>query len=291
MAKVLGILGALLVVTAPGSRARAEDPEEWKALFNGRDLAGWETWLGRPHRSVEGLELKRNDKGEYPLPLGLNQDPKKVFAVVEMDGRPVLRISGEIFGALTTREEFENYHLRCEFRWGLKKWPPRDDEKMLRDSGVLYHCRGEHGVAANYWMKSLQCQVQEQNCGDWYSMSGPMADVEAVRKEPGNLRSPLVYKRGAEKVESTRERIMRDADYEKPSGEWNTIEVLCFGPTAVHRVNGKVVLVVTNLTQKVGGMETPLTRGKLQLQSEGAEVYFRKVELRRISELPSDSLK
>jgi hypothetical protein len=291
MDHVRGILCSFLVLAASEARSGAREREDWRPLFNGRDLAGWDTWLGRPHRSVEGLDPKRNEKGEYTQPLGLNQDPKKVFSVVEVDGRPALRISGEIFGALTTREEFQNYHLRCEFRWGLKKWPPRDDEKMLRDSGILYHCVGEHGVAANFWMKSLQCQVQEQNCGDWYSMSGPMADVEAVRKEPGNLRSPLVYKKGAEKIEATRERIIRDADCEKPSGEWNTIEVVCFGQSALHLVNGKVVLVVNNLTQKVGGMETPLTRGKLQLQSEGAEVYFRKVELRKISEIPSEYLK
>ena len=31
----------------------------WTSLFNGHDLAGWETWLGIPDQSEVGLELLR----------------------------------------------------------------------------------------------------------------------------------------------------------------------------------------------------------------------------------------
>src|SRR5262249_21094523 len=80
---------------------------DWRQLFNGKDLAGWDTWLGAP-------------TGEKEV-VGLNKDPKMVYTVAEVDGKPAIRISGEIFGALTSKEEHGNYHLKLEFKWGEKR--------------------------------------------------------------------------------------------------------------------------------------------------------------------------
>ena len=59
-------------------------------------------------------------------------------------------------------------------------------------------------------------------------------------------------------------------DAEKPNGEWNTIEVVCDGDKITNIVNGVVV--------NEGSMAS-VTKGKIVLQSEGAEVFYRKVEL------------
>ncbi|MDB4309667.1 DUF1080 domain-containing protein, partial [Akkermansiaceae bacterium] len=77
-------------------------------------------------------------------PLGLNNDPLKVFSVIAEDGHKVLKITGEIYGGLTTKEEFENYHITMQTKWGEKKWEPRLCDK--RDSGLLLHCVGKHGA-------------------------------------------------------------------------------------------------------------------------------------------------
>src|SRR5204863_1538859 len=132
--------------------------------------------------------------------IGLNTDPSKVYTVVMEDGKPAIRISGEIFGALTTKDEFENYHLKLEFKWGEKRWVPR--EKAVRDSGLLYHCVGPHGAAGTYWMRSQELQIQEKDCGDYWSVAGGIVDVEAVRKGKDG-KGPLVYKKGAPKVTVT----------------------------------------------------------------------------------------
>ena len=282
---VAALVGAAVIGSAP---ATAQDKAgEWKQLFNGKDLAGWDTWLGRPHKSVEGLDLKKNDKGEYAESVGLNKDPKKVYTVVSVDGKPAIRISGEIFGALTSKDEFENYHLKLEFKWGEKKWPPR--EKAVRDSGLLYHCIGPHGAAGTYWMQSLECQIQEHDCGDFYSVGGaPTVDVEGVRKDE---KGPVFYKKGAPKLTNVKSRIVRDVDHEKPVGEWNTIEVLAVGDTCVHVVNGKPNMVLTNPRGRLDGKEVPLTRGKIQLQSEGAEVFYRNIAIRPLKKIPDEYLK
>ena len=257
---------ALLFFLSP---AHAGD-KEWTPLFNGKDLGGWETWLGKPHM---GKEI-----------IGLNKDPAKVYTVVDVDGKAAIRISGEIWGALTSKGEFENYHLKLDFKCGEKRWPPR--EKTVRDSGLLYHCVGPHGAQNTFWMRSQECQIQEKDCGDYHSVAGAIVDVEAERD--GKV---LVYKKGAKKLIGIKERIIKSPDNEKPTGQWNTIEVVLYGGTCVHIVNGKVNLIMTDSRHKVDGKEVPLTRGKLQLQSESAEVFYRNIVYRNITGIPEELLK
>jgi len=260
----------------------------WRPLMNGRDLAGWETWLTKPHKSSIVDGLNRNDKGEYAEALGLNRDPNNVFSIVTEDGRPALRISGEVWGGISTLEEFENYHFRAEFKWGQKKWPPR--EKTVRDNGLLYHAVGKHGAGSGAWLKSFEMQIQERDCGDFHSVAGVLVDVEAVPKNPSQPKGDLLYRKGAEKVPGVARRIWKDPDNEKPSGEWNVVEILCVGQTSVHVVNGRVNMVLTGLRHKVDGKEVPLTRGRIQIQSESAEIYWRNLEVRQIAEIPKNYL-
>jgi hypothetical protein len=248
--------------------------DDWKPLFNGKDLAGWDTWLGRPNKEKDVV--------------GLNKDPKHVYTVVNVDGKPAIRISGEIFGAITTQNEYENYHFKLEFKWGEKRWPPR--ENAVRDSGLLYHCAGPHGAAGTFWMKSQELQIQEKDCGDYWSVAGGIVDVEAEKTKGG-----LVYKKGGEKFtvpsKGIGPRIIKSPDNENPSGQWNTIELIAVGGTSVHIVNGKVNMILTNSRHVVDGKETPLTKGKIQIQSEGAEVFYRNIVLQPLSAIPEKYLR
>jgi hypothetical protein len=267
---------AMIAALACAQMAVSGADDSWTQLFNGKNLTGWDTWLGRPFKETESV--------------GLNKDPNKVYSVVEVDGKPAIRISGEIFGALTSKDEFENYHLRLEFKWGEKRWPPR--EKAVRDSGLLYHCVGPHGAAGSFWMQSLECQIQEHDCGDYWSVAGAIVDVEGERKDG---KGPVIYKKGGSKFtcpsKEAGPRIVKSADYEKKTGEWNTIELLTVGQTSVHVVNGKVNMVLTNSRRKVGDKEEPLTRGKIQLQSEGAEVFYRNIAVKPLKKIPEEYLK
>jgi len=251
---------------------------DWRPLFNGKDLSGWETFLA---------------------PTGLNRDPSGVFSVVEIDGAPALRISGEFPGGLITTSEFGDYHFRVEFKWGSKRWPPRDQD--VRDSGILYHSVGPHGAGGGAWMESLQLSLAEGDCGDLWAVAGATADMEGDRVELGKDAPPELaawmkrngmtrgrgarYRKGGEKVALTEGWAIKHPDAEKPFGKWNVIDLYAVGRTSVHVVNGKVVMVLTDARRK---SDEALARGRIQLQSEGAEVYYRNPSIRPLATIPMD---
>jgi hypothetical protein len=90
----------------------------------------------------------------------------------------------------------------------------------------------------------------------------------------------------SEKSESGRHAV-KGSNGEKPSGEWNTLELYVYGDSAVHVVNGVVNMKLFHSRQIDGDVEKPLKRGKIQFQSEGAEVFYRRIELRPITKMPN----
>jgi hypothetical protein len=281
--KQLGAFGMAFLILA--ASALAAEPGEWRPLFNGKNLDGWDTYLGPPHASVTGLKLAKNEKGAYTEPVGLNNDPTGVYTVVEEDGKPAIRISGQIWGAITSKEEFENYHLRLEVKWGEKRWPPR--ENTVRDSGLLYHCIGPQGAHGKFWMKSFECQIQENDTGDFHSVAGVLVDVEGDKPD---AKSPLVFRKGGPLHKGWKSRIIRNPRSEKPTGQWNRVEIYVHGQTAVHVCEGQTNMILNGLRHVVDGQEVPLTKGKVQIQSESAEVFYRNIEIRPINKIPDEVL-
>lgn len=194
------------------------------ALFNGRDLDGWYSFLEKH---------------------GRDRDPRGNFTVE--DG--AIHIRGEDFGYIATKKGYENYRLTVEFKWGTAQYAPRATGK--RDSGVLYHFPED--AADRVWPVSIECQVQEGDCGDIWCVAG--ADVTSPNREEQAWGMKHVF---------------RTEDFERPRGEWNTIEIVARGDTIEHYVNGHRVNQ---------GARASVRRGKILLQSEGAEVFYRKVEL------------
>ncbi|QHV98209.1 3-keto-disaccharide hydrolase [Spirosoma endbachense] len=275
----LAVCASLLVCVSAVAQSSGK-PGNWQSLFNGKNFSGWETYLDKPY-------AKDSPDRKTP-PLGLNNDPNHVFSAVTVDGKPALRISGETFGGINTLAEFENYHLRLEFKWGTQKWPPKLDRP--RDSGLLYHSVGPHGTPM-LWMESFELQVQEGDCGDYWGVMNVLADITARKNEKGAYvyqpRADLVTFQDKTPVGRS---CLKNPDSEKPSGEWNVLELYCFGDTCLHVMNGKVNLVLTHTRHLVNGQTVPLTKGKIQLQSEGAEVFYRNIQVQNISVLPPELL-
>jgi hypothetical protein len=279
--RMLPLMLSLLLASATSTLAQALVPTETVVLFDGRDLDPFYTWVV--------------DSGR--------EDPDRVFSVVDqVDGAPALRISGERWGGLVTRDTWRDYHLVTEFRWGLATWGERRDS--TRDSGILVHCQdpdgntGEGGSGA--WMRSVEAQVIEGGVGDFILVAG--FDQEGRRIVP-RLTAPVTTDRDEETVydpqgqprELEGGRINwwgRDVDWEdrlgfrgrqdveSPWGEWTRLDVIADGDRLTTLVNGTVVNE---------GWGSSLREGRILIQSEGAEIYFRRIELRPLSpRLPGD---
>lgn len=255
-----------------------------------QDLSKWDVWMGGVHSSVD-LDYDKSDDVKTSKPLGLNNDPKKVFSVINENGEVILKITGEIYGGLTTKNEYGNYHFKTQFKWGEKKWEPRLKDK--RDSGILYHAKGPHGAFWNVWMACLEFQVQEGDCGDFIALGDVYGDVPAERKlnpngkpyfvyNPKGKDTPLKWAKGFESGQASKSEM-----HEKPNGQWNTLEIYCLNNESMHLVNGKVVNRVKNARYTVGGKTIPVTQGKIQIQSEAAEVYYKNMVIKSISKFPS----
>lgn len=199
-----------------------------------------------------------------------------------------MHISGEIYGALISKQEYENYHLKLQFKWGEQVWEPRLTRK--RDSGILYHSYGPYTTFWNVWMSSQEFQVQQGDAGDYYALSGTLIDIPSEKKE--DEKEFTYVKKGKLNPFSSLQRFLpshanKCFDNEKPHGEWNTLELICFEGTSYHVVNGKVVMALYNSRHKnAEGNIVPLARGRIQIQSEAAEVFYKNIQIKSIKKLP-----
>ncbi|MEM9253301.1 MAG: DUF1080 domain-containing protein [Planctomycetota bacterium] len=264
------LTSAALAQTAP-----AATPGETIELLD-PDLTRWEIWMGVPHETVEGLPAGtyQSDNVHKGTPMGLGNDPKQVFTMIEEDGTPVLYVTGEIYGGITTLESFGDYHLSMDFKWGDKKWAPRLNAK--RDSGLLYHCYGDHGAFWKTWKACLEFQIQEKDFGDFIGLAGPTALVRGT-KEDGKIKK---YDPTADTLHRTGGYTQASHEPDKPNGEWNRLDLYVLGDRAVHMVNGEIVMVLIDARDGDGN---PLTEGQIQLQSEAAECYYKNIRLTPIT--------
>lgn len=261
----------------PGKRK-----SDWTSLFNKKNFTGWDKYIG-PDLDTTGKMI--NNK-----PVGLNNDPKHVFTIVKENGENIIRISGEGWGAISTQKEYENYHFQLKFKWGSLTWGQKKNKK--KDSGLLYHSVGPYGADYGAWMRSQEFQIEEGNCGEYWGVAGGMEDIPAIQ----NSDSDYVYNPAGKvytfSANSPNGRHCRKAaDAENPSGEWNTLDLYCHGDTSVHVINGKVMMVLYNSRQMENGQAIPLIKGKLQIQSEGAEVFYKEIKIQPLKQLPVEMLK
>lgn len=262
MKKVI-LVSLLLMVTSAAFSQGNSNVKSKVILFNGKNLDGWYTFVQNRGRNI---------------------DPKSVFTV--QDG--MIRISGEEWGGITSNEEFENYRLIVEFKWGGKTFAPRLEN--ARDSGILLHSVGEDGASDGIWMNSIECQLIEGGTGDFIVVGDGSKNFSITSQvAPEKQGSSYVFQPEGELATINSGRINwygRDPnwkdvidfrgsqDVEKPVGEWNKVECVVKGDEITIYLNGVLVNHASNVKP---------SKGRIQIQSEGAEIFFRKVELRPLA--------
>lgn len=204
------------------------DPRKlkFKPMFNGKNFNGWYRFL--PTK-------------------GKNNDPDSVFTI--NDG--LIHITGKEFGYIATERSYSDFYMRLEFRWGTKKWPPRDADTTKRDNGILFYVPPD--AKDKVWQKSIECQIQEGDVGDFWMIDSATIEIDGMRTIPKDY-----------------QRAQKKKDGEKPTGEWNTVEIISNQGNITYIVNGVMVNE---------GSAPSINSGRIIIQSEGAEIFYRKVEI------------
>lgn len=162
-------------------------------------------------------------------------DPSTVFTL----NKGILHITGNPFGYMRTREVYSDYALHVEYRW------PSEPS----NSGVFIHAQPPDSI----WLRCVECQLKAGSAGDFVCMNGSDMTERADK--------------------SQRAVTKKNASSEKPTGEWNTMEVVCKSNTIEVYINGVLQNKGTNVN---------LSGGSICLQSEGKDVEFRNVFLTRL---------
>ncbi len=240
-------------------------------LFNGKNLSGWTTWLKTSQHT----------------------DPQSVFTVADHS----IRISGEGYGYLATNDEFENYRLKLEFRWGKQSHTDRGERKgTALDSGVFLHATGPHGNSHDgdgAYMAAIECNVYQGATGDFLLIRGddreghlivPRATVSQASFtdsdgfpfwQPGGQKRELhTFGRinwSKKSLEWKDQRDFRGSnDLERPYGNWNRLVCECRDRSISTWLNGTLINQVSDVYPY---------KGKILLQCEGAEIYYRNITL------------
>jgi hypothetical protein len=256
----------LLAAIASGSVVRGDEarpPEGVERPFAEPELGAFTKWL-----KTTGHE-----------------DPQGVFRLE--DG--VLRCGDDDMGYVATKRAYRDYHLAVEYRWGRKRAQPTS----VRNTGVLLNAIGPDGAAKGVWMTCIECQLAQGCEGDLIVVRGTQADgtpfpatLTSLTRiaEDKNTRwdphgQPATY--SGRQFWSSRHQPFFKEDYDargkddvaSPVGEWTKVECLCSGSRITIKINGHTVNE---------GYDAVPAAGKILLQSEGDEVFFRNLELRSL---------
>ena len=258
----------------------------WINLLD-NNLDKWEMYLSYKHKDGYAGKIPTDSTGKEIPPIGYNKNVNNMFTIIHENNEPVLKVSGEYYGCVFTKEKFKNYRLKLQVKFGAKKWEPRTSKLM--DAGVLYHSQGEAGVDYwRTWMLSQEFQVMEGHFGDYWNIANAAIDIRAYIPE-GSMSAVADESQQFIPFGTHTENTgfcMRKMRAETPDNGWTELELVCFEGKSLHIINGKVVMVLQNSRYFDGEKFQPLTEGRIQLQSEAAEVYYKNIKIKPINKMP-----
>lgn len=264
--RLVGALAAAGSAYPPDSLAQSmpAGAGPWIPLFNGNNLEGWDYFQqGVGTRDTTNAVTVRD-------------------GMIHMLGPDHTGGTAPGFGHLATQREYGNYHLKVEYRFGEKRFEPRLLAK--RNSGVLYHMFPDRD---RVWPNSIEFQLEESDVGDAICINtrcfpgANQGGTPAWPNQPGFAQRPT-YVVTEPRPPIERQHVFKNGNFENLDG-WNTIELIAIGDKAAHLVNGRIV---NSLYELVGqdvrdrNVYRPLTKGRIALELEGAEIRFRRVDIR-----------
>jgi len=265
-----------LVVTNLGA---VESEKGFKALFNGKNF--------------DGLYLK--------IKSGDQDMAKKVFAIEN----EIIHVFNDEFpqeykldtgendthGLFYTKKKYSKYILRFEYKWGTRI--ANNFNKWQYDAGVYYHV-----IKDDVWPVGIEYQIRynhvtkRNHTGDLIRPKGAdyswFPDGKNTQKNPnfkGSAHGQSFLhpdKGGKESTVKGWLHLANDTDnFNGLNDKWNFVEIIVMGEEyAVHKLNGEVVNIATQLTPSAG---------IIGFQAETAEIFYRHIEVKELeNSIPID---
>jgi Domain of Unknown Function (DUF1080) len=247
-------LALLLFLAAPSF---ADEPkEDWKPLFNGKNLDGWTP-------KIKGYDYGVNHADTFRVEDGILKVKYDKWTTFD-----------ENFGHLFYKDKFSHYRLRVEYRFvgeqvkGGPGW-------ALRNSGIMYHCQDPKTMDKD---QKFPVSIEGQMLG------GNGKDTRST----GNLCTPgtnVIYNGKLHLPHCTNS---KSKTYH--GDQWVTMEVEVHGGGSVkQKINGEVVLEFeqpqldprdADAKKLVKDPKDLIVKeGYISLQAESHPVEFRKVEV------------
>lgn len=255
--KKLVNLFALSLLFALGACNRSDDG--FVKLFNGKDWTGWY------------LKIRSGDSLMAEKVYAIEEGMVHVFNDDFPDSVEVNTGENATHGLFYSEKEYSRFIFRFEYKWG--KRIANNFDQWQYDAGFYYHV-----INDKIWPKGMEYQVrynhltQTNHTGDMWC-NGTRFDWTSGDDKyylPATEGGILQERRGGE------HRAKPTTNFHALDGEWNQCEVIVMGDQyAIHKLNGEVVNVGTNLS---------VDKGKIGLQSETAEIYYRNIYIKEFDE-------
>ncbi len=245
------LLAAVAVTAATRPTARAEDPKPptgFTALFNGKDLTGWQGNIDMkqratlPKEKLEALASQRNKTAAEHW--------------VVKDG--VIHHSGKGGVSLQTAKDYGNFELMLDWKIEAKG-----------DSGI--YLRGQPQVQIWDSENAGGARGVDKNSGSGALWNNPLPAAAA------NSKDEEVIRKAGQKVGKI---PLKKAD--KPVGEWNTFHIVMVGDEVTVKLNGELVVDKAKLPNYFDrGKPLPAT-GPIELQYHGDPLWFRNIYVKEL---------
>ncbi|MSR52735.1 MAG: DUF1080 domain-containing protein [Gemmataceae bacterium] len=233
-----------MLLAAPALAADNTPPEGFTALFNGKDLSGWQGHITVKERvDVKGEALSK-----------LKSDRQKLMEATwsVKDGVilhvPKVNDKGQKSGcSLQTIKDFGDFEWHID--WKIEK---------AGDSGL--YLRGQPQVQiwdSENLSKNLAADAGTGSGGLWNNPLPKGVDPKSIGKNP-----------------------LKKAD--KPVGEWNTFKIVMKGDKVTIHLNGELVIDKAALAPYKGFNATMPETGPLELQYHGDKLWFKNIYMKEL---------
>lgn len=249
------MLRAILLLVSCLTLMSSNKQAQWKTLFNGKDLKGWEM-------KIAGYPLGENFGNTFRIQKGVLQ--------VRYDKYDSFR---NRFGGLYYKEKFTNYRLKVEYRF-IGELTPGAPSWGFRDGGVQYHSQSPASMTIDQpFPVCLEYNLHGGNGKDERPVGEICANgiyVTINGKRTTSYCTPATVKKTFH------------------GDQWVTLEIDVQGDNIKHFVNGEEILQYENPRYNpehglgkdfiVEGRDK-VTEGYISLQSNSHPMDFRKIEI------------